>query len=449
MARLFGTDGVRGLANDLLTPALAVQLGEAAARVLTKNRPASGARPRAIVGRDSRASGEFLDHAIAAGLASSGVDVTRVGVLPTPAIAHLTATQDIDLGVMISASHNPFPDNGIKFFARGGFKLEDAVEDEIESLLGAELERPTGADVGRVIKGETVADQNYINHLVKSVNTDLSGLRIVVDASNGAASMVGPAALRASGAEVLVINASPDGLNINANCGSTHPEQLQTYVRNVGADMGVAYDGDADRCLAVDAEGNLVDGDQIMGLLAVGMKEDGTLSSDTLVVTVMSNLGLLLAMKQRGIRTVQTGVGDRYVLEKMLAGGYTLGGEQSGHVIDTIHGTTGDGVLTSLRIAARMKRSKKSLAELASIVQRLPQTLVNVPNVDKHAAATNEAVQAAVADAEKRLGETGRVLLRSSGTEPLVRVMVEAATQEEADQVAAELAEVVKANLSL
>lgn len=453
MPRMFGTDGVRGLANDLLTPALAVQLGQAAARVLTRDVPAGkrsrSGRPRAIVGRDTRASGEFLDHAISAGLASSGVDVTRVGILPTPAIAHLTATQDIDLGVVISASHNPFQDNGIKFFARGGYKLDDALEDEIEALLGTVDDLPTGAGVGRVIKGETVADQNYINHLVDSVATDLSGLRIVVDASNGAASSVGPAALRAAGAEVIVINASPDGLNINADCGSTHPEQLQNYVVSVHADMGVAYDGDADRCLAVDAQGNLVDGDQIMGLLAVGMKADGTLGSDTLVVTVMSNLGLLLAMKEHGIRTVQTGVGDRYVLERMLQGGYTLGGEQSGHVIDTIHATTGDGVLTSLRIAARMKRTGKSLAELASIVQRLPQTLVNVKGVDKASAGTNAVVQKAVEEAEAELGSTGRVLLRPSGTEPLVRVMVEAATQEQADEVANRLADVVKSELAL
>lgn len=453
MARMFGTDGVRGLANQLLTPALAVQLGQAAARVLTRDNPSGvrsrTGRPRAIVGRDTRASGEFLDHAISAGLASSGIDVTRVGILPTPAIAHLTATQSIDLGVVISASHNPFQDNGIKFFARGGYKLDDALEDEIEDLLGRVTDLPTGAGVGRVIKGETVADQNYVNHLVDSVATDLSGLRIVVDAANGAASFVGPSALRAAGAEVIVINASPDGLNINRDCGSTHPEQLQKYVVSAHADMGVAYDGDADRCLAVDADGTLVDGDQIMGLLAVGMKEDGTLGSDTLVVTVMSNLGLILAMREHGIRTVQTGVGDRYVLEKMLQGGYTLGGEQSGHVIDTIHATTGDGVLTSLRVAARMKRTGKSLAQLASIVQRLPQTLVNVQGVDKARAGTNAAVQAAVEEAETKLGTTGRVLLRPSGTEPLVRVMVEAATQDQAEATAAQLAKVVKDNLAL
>ena len=454
MTRLFGTDGVRGLANDLLTPDLALHLGQAAARVLattdsTHAHHSGHLRPRAVVGRDTRASGEFLDHAISAGLAAAGMDVTRVGVLPTPAIAHLTASQDVDLGVVISASHNPFPDNGIKFFARGGYKLEDAVEDQIEAALSAELPHPTGAAVGRVIKGETVADQAYISHLVDSVGTDISGLRIVVDAANGAASVVGPAALRAAGAEVIAMNASPDGLNINADCGSTHPEQLQNYVTAVGADMGVAYDGDADRCLAVDAQGNLVDGDQIMGLLAVGMKEDGTLASDTLVVTVMSNLGLLLAMRERGIRVVQTGVGDRYVLEKMLSGGYTLGGEQSGHVIDTIHATTGDGILTSMRVAARMKRSGRSLADLASIVTRLPQTLINVRGVDKTAVTTDDGVQQAIARAEERLGETGRVLLRSSGTEPLVRVMVEAATQEESDAVAQGLADVVRSNLAL
>ena len=454
MTRLFGTDGVRGLANDLLTPDLALHLGQAAARVLattdsTHAHHSGHLRPRAVVGRDTRASGEFLDHAISAGLAAAGMDVTRVGVLPTPAIAHLTASQDVDLGVVISASHNPFPDNGIKFFARGGYKLEDAVEDQIEAALSAELPHTTGAAVGRVIKGETVADQAYISHLVDSVGTDISGLRIVVDAANGAASVVGPAALRAAGAEVIAMNASPDGLNINADCGSTHPEQLQNYVTAVGADMGVAYDGDADRCLAVDAQGNLVDGDQIMGLLAVGMKEDGTLASDTLVVTVMSNLGLLLAMRERGIRVVQTGVGDRYVLEKMLSGGYTLGGEQSGHVIDTIHATTGDGILTSMRVAARMRRSGRTLAELASVVTRLPQTLINVRGVDKTAVTTNDAVQQAIARAEERLGETGRVLLRSSGTEPLVRVMVEAATQEESDAVAQGLADVVRSNLAL
>ena len=385
MTRLFGTDGVRGMANERLTASLALKLGAAAAHVLTSENRTSKRRPVAIVGRDPRVSGEMLAAALSAGMASQGVDVLRVGVLPTPAVAFLTDDYGADMGVMISASHNPFQDNGIKFFARGGYKLDDAVEDEIETLLGRVDDLPTGAGVGRVIKGETVADQNYINHLVDSVATDLSGLRIVVDTSNGAASSVGPAALRAAGAEVIVINASPDGLNINADCGSTHPEQLQNYVRSVGADMGFAYDGDADRCLAVDSAGVLVDGDQIMGMLAVGMKADGTLGSDTLVVTVMSNLGLILAMREHGIRIIQTGVGDRYVLERMLSGGFTLGGEQSGHVIDTIHATTGDGVLTSLRVAARVKRTGKTLTELAGIVTRLPQTLVNVGGVDKAA----------------------------------------------------------------
>ena len=449
MARLFGTDGVRGLANRDLTPRLAMDLGDAAARVLVGAGGGRARRPRAVVARDTRLSGAMLAQAVAAGLAGAGVDVEGVDVLPTPGLAYLTASQDVDLGVMISASHNPFQDNGIKFFARGGYKLDDAVEDRIETLLGRVDDLPTGAGVGRVIKGETVADQNYINHLVDSVATDLSGLRIVVDTSNGAASSVGPAALRAAGAEVIVINASPDGLNINADCGSTHPEQLQGYVRAVGADMGFAYDGDADRCLAVDSAGVLVDGDQIMGMLAVGMKADGTLGSDTLVVTVMSNLGLILAMREHGIRIIQTGVGDRYVLERMLSGGFTLGGEQSGHVIDTIHATTGDGVLTSLRVAARVKRTGKTLTELAGIVTRLPQTLVNVGGVDKAAAGTDRAVQDAVAAAEAELGQTGRVLLRPSGTEPLVRVMVEAADQADADRIARSLADVVKDNLAL
>ena len=449
MARLFGTDGVRGVANGDLTAELALDLSVAAAHVLGEVGAFDGRRPVAIVGRDTRISGEFLQAAVMAGLASAGVDVVDVGVIPTPGLAHLVAAQEVDLGVMLSASHNPMPDNGIKFFARGGVKLDDAIEDAIQERMGENWRRPTGADVGRVIKGETVADQNYINHLVDSVATDLSGLRIVVDASNGAASVVGPAALRAAGAEVIVINASPDGLNINEGCGSTHIESLQAEVVARRADLGFAFDGDADRCLAVDADGKLVDGDQIMGMLAIGMKADGTLGSDTLVVTVMSNLGLILAMREHGIRTVQTGVGDRYVLERMLQGGYTLGGEQSGHVIDTVHATTGDGVLTSLHVAARVKRTGKTLAELASVVTRLPQTLINVKNVDKGAASTNKAVQDAVASAEKDLGETGRVLLRPSGTEPLVRVMVEAATQEEADRVARSLADTVKSNLSL
>lgn len=447
MPRLFGTDGVRGLANREVTANLALTLGDSAARVLAKS--VEGRRPRAVIARDTRISGAMLAQAMAAGLASAGVDVEHVDVLPTPGLAFLTAGEGIDLGVVISASHNPMQDNGIKFFANGGFKLEDALEDEIESLLAKTWSRPTGAGVGQITTSVDTADEAYINHLVSSIDVPLEGLKIVVDCANGATSAVAPEALRRCGAEVIVINAEPDGYNINANCGSTHPEQLQETVVATGANFGVAFDGDADRCLAVDHEGNMVDGDQIMGLLAVSLKEQGRLTNDTLVVTVMSNLGLILAMKAAGIKTVQTGVGDRYVLEAMREGNHVLGGEQSGHVIFLEHATTGDGTLTALLIAAEVAKSGKTLAELGSIVQRLPQILINVPNVDKRKADSDEELAAAVAAAEERLGETGRVLLRPSGTEPLVRVMVEAATQEEADAVAQTLADVVKDRLSL
>ncbi len=450
MSRLFGTDGVRGLANRDVTAELALDLGAAAARVLTREANAPRAtRPTAIIGRDTRLSGEFLSAAISAGLASAGVDVIRVGVLPTPAIAYLTATQDVDLGVVLSASHNPMQDNGIKFIARGGYKLEDRIEDQIQELLGQDWQRPTGKEVGRIGKDDGHSDNLYIDHLVNSVGTNLEGLRIAVDCANGAASMVGPAALRAAGADVVVMNASPNGTNINAKCGSTHPEQLQAVTVASEAAFGVAYDGDADRCLAVDAQGNLVDGDQIMAILALDMKDRGQLAHDTLVVTVMSNLGLILAMREHGVTTVQTQVGDRYVLEAMRANGYTLGGEQSGHIINALHATTGDGILTSLMLAARVQQTGLPLAELATVMTRLPQVLINVPDVDKARAATDPVLAAAVADAEARLGETGRVLLRPSGTEPLVRVMVEAATQEQADAEAHGLAAVVSQQLAL
>lgn len=449
MPRLFGTDGVRGLANRDISAELALGLGAAAARVLTASAGPAGRRPRAVIGRDTRISGDFLSAAIAAGLTSAGVDVVQVGVLPTPGVAHLTATTDVDLGVVISASHNPMPDNGIKFFAHGGYKLEDAIEDAIEESLGASWDRPTGDGVGRIEEDARAADRTYIDHLVASTGRPLEGLRIAIDCANGAASDIAPLALREAGADVVVINASPDGRNINDECGSTHPEQLQAVTVASGAAMGVAFDGDADRCIAVDHTGAIVDGDQIMGVLATAFKERGQLVEDTLVVTVMSNLGLLLAMRDAGIRTVQTGVGDRYVLEAMRAGGFSLGGEQSGHIIASDHATTGDGLLTALLLAARVVESGRTLADLASIVTRLPQILVNVPGVDKARASTDPGLLEAVAAAERRLGETGRVLLRPSGTEPLVRVMVEAATQEEADAVAGELADVVRDRLTL
>jgi phosphoglucosamine mutase len=454
MGRLFGTDGVRGVANRDVTAELALDVSVAAAHVLGSSGAFEGHRPRAVVGRDPRASGEFLSAAVVAGLASAGVDVVDVGILPTPGVAHLTAALGVDLGVMLSASHNPMPDNGIKFFARGGHKLPDDVEDAIEQRMGEPWERPVGAAVGRIVAQPAASEERYVAHLVSTLPASLgadglSGLRIAVDCANGAASEAGPAALRAAGADVVVINASPDGRNINEKCGSTHMEPLRAAVVAAGADLGVAFDGDADRCLAVDHTGALVDGDQIMGILAVALRERGELAHDTLVTTVMSNLGLTLAMAEAGIRTVQTAVGDRYVLEAMRAGGYDLGGEQSGHLVIARHATTGDGILTALQLAARVAESGRMLAELASGIPRLPQVLVNVTGVDRARATTDPALQEAVAAAEARLGETGRVLLRPSGTEPVVRVMVEAQEEATAEAVAAELAEVVRARLAL
>jgi len=449
MARLFGTDGVRGLANRDVTAELALDLSVAAAHVLGASGAFAGHRPRAVVGRDSRASGEFLSAAVDAGLASAGVDVEDVGILPTPAVAFLTAEYGVDLGVVLSASHNPMPDNGIKFLARGGHKLDDELENAIEARMGEDWERPVGAQVGRITSDPGRAARAYVEHLVGTIDTDLAGLRIAVDCANGAASEVGPAALRAAGAEVLVVNAAPDGRNINDRAGSTHPEQLQAFVVAAGADLGVAFDGDADRCLAVDGTGALVDGDQIMGVLALALREQGALPHDTLVTTVMSNLGLRLAMREAGIATVDTAVGDRYVLEAMRAGGYGLGGEQSGHIILAEHATTGDGVLTAMQLAARVVATGRPLADLAAVVRRLPQTLVNVPGVDRTRVGTDAVLTDAVAAVEDKLGETGRVLLRPSGTEPLVRVMVEAATQDEADEAAARLADVVRERLAL
>ena len=448
MSRLFGTDGVRGLANRDITATLALQLGEAAARCIGRVEKNSGRKPRAIIGRDTRISGEFLDHALAAGLAAAGVDVVRIGIVTTPTVAHLTAHEpDVDFGVMISASHNPMQDNGIKFFAQGGFKLADEIEDDIAELLGQDWDRPTGPDVGEVWYDDDGAEKSYINHLVNACGTSLRGLRITVDCANGGAYALAPEALRRAGADVVVINASPDGRNINDNCGSTHPEQLQQMTLASGSDFGVAYDGDADRCLAVDATGKLVDGDKIMGALALDMQAQGKLANNTLVATVMSNLGLKLAMQEAGIELIQTAVGDRYVLEAMRFGGYNLGGEQSGHIIVGEYATTGDGILSSLLLARLVKTSGVSLAGLVSGISRLPQTLVNVSGVKKDGL-DNLRIQEAVRAAEIRLGENGRVLLRPSGTEPLVRIMVEARTQVEADRIAAELADVVKENLA-
>lgn len=446
MARLFGTDGVRGLANRDLTAPLALELAVAAARVLSPRN--TDQRPTAVVGRDPRASGEFLEAAVCAGLASAGVDVLRVGVLPTPAVAFLTAETGATFGVMLSASHNPMPDNGIKFFAAGGVKLADEVEDEIEGLLGLPFEAPVGDEVGRITDAVD-APQRYLDHLAFAVPNSLSGVKMVVDCANGAASKVGPAAYRLAGADVTEIHSKPNGLNINLDCGSTHMEDLVAAVLAEGADIGIAHDGDADRCLAVDAQGNLIDGDQILAVLALAMLERGKLHDKTVVATVMSNLGFIQALEGKGLTVLQTAVGDRYVLEAMAEGGFTLGGEQSGHVIMSEFATTGDGVLTGLTIAAKMAASGKSIAELASVMKKLPQILINVPNVDRGAVNTNEELQAAVAAASARLGDGGRVLLRPSGTEPLVRVMVEAQTQAEADEVATILAAEVTRTISL
>ena len=448
MARLFGTDGVRGLANEKITAELALDLSVAAAHVLGEQGEFAGHRPFAVVGTDGRASGEFLSAAVIAGLASAGVDVWDAGMLPTPAIAFLTADLGADLGVMLSASHNAMPDNGIKFFARGGHKLDDGVEDAIEARLGEPWSRPTGADVGRV-RSLTDGSARYTRHLLSVLPHRLEGLHVVIDAAHGAASVVSPLVFREAGAYVTVIGASPTGLNINDGYGSTHLERLQRTVIEQQASLGIAHDGDADRCLAVDARGEVVDGDQIMSILALALRDRGELAQGTLVATVMSNLGMLQAMAREGVTVRQTGVGDRYVLEDMKAGGYSLGGEQSGHVIMLDHGTTGDGVLTGLMLASRVAETGRSLAELASVMTRLPQILVNVKGVDKDAVDDNAVVATAVAAAEAELADTGRILLRKSGTEPLVRVMVEAPDQAQADAIAHRLAGVVKDELSL
>ena len=448
MGSIFGTDGVRGLANRDLTAELALDLSVAAAHVLGDVGAFEGHRPTAVVGRDPRASGEFLSAAVVAGLASAGVDVLDVGVLPTPAVAYLTAELGADLGAVISASHNPMPDNGLKFLARGGHKLADELEDAIEARLREDWERPTGAAVGRV-RQDATAGERYLQHLLSTLPHRLDGLTVVVDAAHGAAHEVAPEALRRAGATVVAIGDRPDGLNINDGFGSTHLDPLREAVVAHSADLGVALDGDADRCLAVDATGTVVDGDQILAVLALAMQEAGRLPQDTAVATVMSNLGFRLAMAREGVTVVETGVGDRYVLEAMNASGYSLGGEQSGHVIMSNHATTGDGILTALHVLARMAERKASLAELAGVMSRLPQVLVNVPDVDKARADDDALLAAAVAEAEAELGDGGRVLLRPSGTEPLVRVMVEAVTAEHAQLVADRLASVVRDRLAL
>ncbi len=442
MARLFGTDGVRGLANGDLTPELAMSIAISAARIL-----AEGDRthpPMAVVGRDPRASGEMLEAAVVAGLASAGATVIRVEVLPTPGVAYLTAETKADFGVMVSASHNPMQDNGIKLFAAGGHKLPDEIEDRIEAEISkpSGWQRPVGGRVGRVHHLLDGAE-HYMKHLVDATPHRLDGLKVVVDCANGAASEVADVYTRA-GAEAIVIHAQPDGLNINEECGATHLDSIRAAVLEHGAHLGLAHDGDADRCLAIDAAGEVVDGDQIMAVLALAMREAGTLARDTLVATVMSNLGLRLAMQREGLRLLETAVGDRYVLEALRVQGLSLGGEQSGHLILPAHATTGDGVLTGLHLMARMAATGRSLTDLASVVTKLPQVMINVRVADRQAAVQASTVVGAVIAAEQELGDTGRVLLRPSGTEPLVRVMVEASTVEQAQASAEKIAAEVR-----
>jgi phosphoglucosamine mutase len=484
MGQLFGTDGVRGAAGRELTAGLAMALAAAAANVLGALEPTPGAagsreRPFAVVGRDPRASGEFLEAAVVAGLAASGVDVVRLGVIPTPAVAYLTATLGAEFGVMLSASHNPAPDNGIKFFARGGTKLPDAVEEEIEVrlsgrngqvLAGGKLlsegrggaamasqdlvsQGPAGippAGFGRVTDAPGQGE-HYLAHLLSTVRTrpgapgtPLDGLRVVVDCAHGAASRYAPDLLRRAGAEVIAIGADPDGLNINAGCGSTSLQALSAAVVEAGADAGIAHDGDADRCLAVDAAGRVVDGDQILAVLAIALKAEGRLAGDTVVATVMSNLGFRHAMRAAGIEVVETPVGDRHLIAAMLDGKFVLGGEQSGHVIMLDHATTGDGMLTGLHLLAEVARQGRPLADLVSVMSRYPQVLINVPGVDKTLVMSAPALTDAVARAEAELGDTGRVLVRPSGTEPAVRVMVEAQDAGQAERLATRLADAIE-----
>ncbi|MGH3677766.1 MAG: phosphoglucosamine mutase [Mycobacterium sp.] len=441
MGRLFGTDGVRGVANGDLTAALALALGSAAARRLGNASPSR--RRVAVVGRDPRASGEMLEAAVIAGLTSEGVDALRVGILPTPAVAYLTSAYDADFGVMISASHNPMPDNGIKIFGPGGHKLDNATEDRIEDLVAAGPgSRPVGSAIGRVVDAADALDR-YLRHAGKAVTTRLDELTVVVDCAHGAASAAAPRAYRAAGANVIAINAEPNGLNINDRCGSTHMELLRQAVVANGAHLGVAHDGDADRCLAVDAAGRVVDGDAIMVILALAMRDAGELASNTLVTTVMSNLGLHLAMRATGIIVRTTGVGDRYVLEELRAGEFSLGGEQSGHIVMPALGTTGDGIVTGLRLMSRMAQTRTPLATLAAAMQSLPQVLINVEVDDKATVADAPSVRTAVAKAKAELGDSGRILLRPSGTEQMVRVMVEAEDEDTARQLAVRVAESV------
>ncbi|MCL4078571.1 phosphoglucosamine mutase [Coriobacteriia bacterium Es71-Z0120] len=444
MGRLFGTDGVRGVANAELTPELAFKIGEAASRFLAKK--GSGT---IVVGTDTRRSADMLEAAVVAGICAGGADALRLGVVPTPAVAYLARSMEADGGVVISASHNPAEYNGIKLFDRDGFKLPDEIEDEIEEFLVAErpaADRPVGARVGRAYAVPD-AQARYVSHAIDTIGGDLVGLTIAVDCGHGAASFTTVKALRDLGAIVHAVNCDSTGLDINAGCGSTHMDVISDLVRAHEVDFGIAHDGDADRVLAVDGSGAVVDGDQIMAIAAVHMKQQGRLAGDLLVATVMSNLGLEVAMREHGIAVLKTKVGDRYVIDQMRASGAVLGGEQSGHIIFMEHTTTGDGLITALQLASIVKSTDTPLSELRTVMRRYPQVLLNVPVADKALLASSTAVHDAVHDAERRLGEHGRVLVRPSGTEPLVRVMVEAAEEQVAREIAASIAEVVRTEL--
>lgn len=443
MDRMFGTDGVRGIANTELTCETAYGLGRAGAYVLTEGTH----KPKILVAKDTRISGDMLEAALVSGILSVGAEAVILGVIPTPAVAHLIREYKADAGVMISASHNPVEYNGIKFFDNKGYKLKDELEDEIQRIIESNFEgvpTPTGTALGRsCVKASALDD--YVNYALSTIDVDFKGLKIALDCANGAASTAAVKAFEKLGAEVHVIYNKPDGTNINENCGSTHPEDLQKYVVAEKCDLGFAFDGDADRCLAVDEKGNLIHGDFILTMCAKHLKDSGKLKDDTLVVTVMSNLGLDIACKREGINIIKTKVGDRYVLEEMLKEGYTLGGEQSGHIIFLDHNLTGDGLVTALQVAAIRKKENKTLSELASIMKELPQVLVNakVPNDKKNIYLEDEEIIKAIKDIEEALHGVGRVLIRPSGTEPLVRVMLEGENQEEIDKMANDLANLI------
>ncbi|MBC7265875.1 MAG: phosphoglucosamine mutase [Coriobacteriia bacterium] len=444
MGRLFGTDGVRGIANGDLTPEMAFRIGEAASRFLAEKGSGS-----IVVGTDTRRSADMLEAAVVAGICAGGADALRLGVIPTPAVAYLAKSLEADGGVVISASHNPAEYNGIKLFDRDGFKLPDEIEDEIEEFLVAEpalSARPTGARVGRAYVVPDAAER-YVSHAIDTIDGDLVGLTVAVDCGHGAASFTTVKALRDLGATVHAVNCDSNGLDINDGCGSTHLEVISELVRAHEVDFGIAHDGDADRVLAVDESGAVVDGDQIMAIAAVHMKRQGRLHGDMLVATVMSNLGLEVAMREHGITVLKTKVGDRYVIDQMRAAGATLGGEQSGHIIFMEHATTGDGLVTALQLASIVRSTDTPLSELRTVMRRYPQVLLNVPVEDKALLSSSAKVHDAIAEAEQRLGEHGRVLVRASGTEPLVRVMVEAAEEQVASEIAAEIAAVVRAEL--